>query len=151
MNPQNMTSSGWHMEPLSRARMPEVILLLQDMSEFLPLTQDYDSIWSRYAAQKHVISIVALEHGNVIGFGTVCLESKIRGGRVGHIEDIVIHRNQRSRGIGSAIVSSLADVAKDEGCYKVTLHCHEPNVLFYEKIGFQLSGASMQRMLLGSS
>jgi len=151
MNTPMMNSSGWHMEPLSRARMPDVILLLQDISEFLPLPQDYDSIWSRYVAQEHVISIVALEHGNVIGFGTVCLESKIRGGRVGHIEDIVTHKNQRSRGIGSAIVSSLADVAKDEGCYKVTLHCHEQNVMFYEKIGFQLNGASMQRMLFVSS
>jgi len=134
--------------PMERNHLVQVIALLQNISEFLPGVDGHDEIWLRHSDQSNVFSIVAQQSdGFVVGFGTLLLESKIRGGKTGHIEDIVTHPDFRGLGIGRSIVESLTLLAGDEQCYKVTLHCKPHNTSFYEKSGFKIGGASMQKLL----
>lgn len=92
-----------------------------------------------------MIAIVAEAEGLPVGYGVVLIEQKIRGGKVGHLEDIVTHPQHRGRGLGRELVEALAEEAFNLGCYKVALHCQPHNVAFYEKCGFLGSGNSMQR------
>jgi glucosamine-phosphate N-acetyltransferase len=127
--------------------MSEVIELLQSLSEFNPPKKDYPNIWREFCAQDNVHSLVAIIGGRIIGYGSVLIETKIRGGKLGHIEDIVSHPNYREKGIGNAIVTSLFDIAKTKGCYKVALQCKEHNVMFYTKCDYERSGVAMQRFV----
>lgn len=68
---------------------------------------------------------------------------RIRGGKVGHVEDIVTHEDYRRRGIGRLIVESLFNEARHQGCYKMVLQCEEHNVKFYNKMDYFVSGVSM--------
>lgn len=140
-----------YIAPLKRSQVAEVSLLLQNLSQYSPNPEHFDDIWLRHSNQANVFAIVAQQHdGQVLGFGSLLLETKIRGGKVAHIEDIVTHPGFRNQGIGHAVIDALVKIAIDEGCYKAALHCKEHNVSFYEKNGFRSSGIAMQTLLLNS-
>ena len=42
-----------------------------------------------------------------MGYGSIVIETKIRGGKMGHVEDIVSHSLFRKKGIGKAVVDSI--------------------------------------------
>ena len=78
--------------PLQRKHMEQVILLLQNMSVYLPPKDSFNDIWESFINQPNVHSVVAIENEEVVvGYGAVVIETKIRGGKMGHIEDIVSH------------------------------------------------------------
>jgi glucosamine-phosphate N-acetyltransferase len=124
--------------------MEAVIELLQSMSEFKPPSSDLLDIWNSFFKQTNVHSLVAIMDNQIVGYGSIVIEAKIRGGKMGHIEDIVSHSLFRKKGIGKAVVDALFDIAKVNGCYKVALQCEERNVEFYKKFGYEVSGVAMQ-------
>lgn len=124
--------------------MEAVIELLQSMSEFKPPRSDLLNIWNSFFKQTNVHSLVAIMDNQIVGYGSIVIEAKIRGGKMGHIEDIVSHSLFRKKGIGKAVVDALFDIAKVNGCYKVALQCKERNVEFYKKFGYEVSGVAMQ-------
>lgn len=83
---------------------------------------------------------------SVIGCATILIEDKIihNGGRVGHIEDVVVGDNHRGKGIGKLLIEYCSNIAKEAGCYKVILDCNTNNVKFYENCGFTRSGVCMR-------
>jgi glucosamine-phosphate N-acetyltransferase len=128
--------------------MSAVIGLLQDISAYRPDIKDLDEIWESYRNQDLANSIVALDsNDSVLGFGTLLIEKKIRGGKLGHIEDIVVCADKRGTGLGKDIILQLEKIAIKAGCYKLVLNCSEHNVRFYEKTGLEVHGISMQKLL----
>mmetsp|Transcript_12043 Transcript_12043/g.12972 ORF Transcript_12043/g.12972 Transcript_12043/m.12972 type:complete len:151 (-) Transcript_12043:80-532(-) len=93
----------------------------------------------------YYIRVITDESGRVVATGTLFVERKfIRNcGSVGHIEDIVVDQGQRGKNLGKAIVTHLAGIAQELGCYKVILDCDKENVVFYEKCEFKDKGAFM--------
>lgn len=89
--------------------------------------------------------IVIEDENKIIATGTLLIETKIlhNMGKVAHIEDIVVDRNNRGLGLGLKIINYLVDIAKEKECYKVILNCSEENVPFYEKCGFQRKSNQM--------
>ena len=134
-------------EPSQRHHLEQVILLLQNLSNYLPPVSCHEEIWAIFQNQTNVHSVVAIEGDFVVGYGSILIEAKIRGGKMGHIEDIVSHPNKRNTGIGKMIVSALYDIARSKSCYKVSLQCQQHNISFYEKCDFKLSGTTMQRFI----
>jgi glucosamine-phosphate N-acetyltransferase len=134
-------------EPLQRKHMEQVILLLQNISVYLPPKYSYDDIWESFINQPNIHSVVATENEEVVGYGAVVIETKIRGGKMGHIEDIVSHPNKRNMDIGKMVVNALYEIAKTKQCYKVSLQCQQHNILFYEKCEYKVSGTAMQRFI----
>lgn len=86
------------------------------------------------------------EAGKVVGSTTLMIEQKFihQGGLVGHIEDVVTHKDFRGMGVGRALVQHATDTARNAGCYKIILNCTEENREFYEKIGFKQHGIEMR-------
>ena len=82
---------------------------------------------------------------DIIVSGTIIIEPKlIRSGKsVGHIEDIVVHIDYRSKGYSQAILNKLKEIAIQNNCYKVILDCEKTLVNFYSKNGFSSNGIYM--------
>ena len=82
---------------------------------------------------------------DIIVSGTIIIEPKLfRGGKsVGHIEDIVVHANYRSKGYSQSILNKLKEIAIQNNCYKVILDCDKSLVNFYSKNGFYDNGSFM--------
>ena len=86
-----------------------------------------------------VRTVVAVIGDRVIGTASLILEHKFipRGGTIGHIEDVAVHPQHGGKGVGSAVVRELVDLARLSGCYKVILSCSDENLPFYSRLGFR--------------
>ena len=93
----------------------------------------------------HVIFVVEYD-GKIVGSTTLLIEQKFihEGGKVGHIEDVVISKQFHSKGIGVKIIQEVLEYAKTQGCYKTILDCADNLKPFYEKIGFVLHSNGMR-------
>ena len=101
----------------------------------------------KFNQQNNVYPIIAINDGLVLGYGTLSTEFKIRGGKIGHIEDIVIDQNYERKGLGKKILDALYEIAKTENCLKIMLQCTNTNTKFYEKCGFIINGLAMQKFI----
>lgn len=133
--------------PMKRLHFEAVISLMKELSEFEPPPDIFDEIWTSFSSQLNSFPLVVLSDAQVVGFAVLLVEGKVRGGKMGHIEDVVSHPDFRGLGVGRFLISELTDIASKMGCYKVALHCQEHNVGFYEKCGFKSNGSSMQKFL----
>ena len=144
---------GIQLKPIEDKYFSEIIILLQSISDFYPEKTNYQSILKLFLNQRYVFGIVAIDsinNGNtekVIGFGSLHLSRKIRGGIIGFIEEIAVIENYKGRGIGKLIIQELIDNARNEKCYKLVLECRDEKKFFYEKLGFNCSGHSMSLIL----
>jgi glucosamine-phosphate N-acetyltransferase len=59
------------------------------------------------------------------------------GGKVAHIEDVAILHQFQRQGIGKILIDYLVEVAYNQACYKLILHCSDEVKPFYEKLGFR--------------
>lgn len=86
----------------------------------------------------HVVFVAVLD-SKVIGSTTLLIEPKFihKGGKVGHIEDVVIAKEYQGTGIGEKLINFVLDHAKQNQCYKTILDCTDDVKQFYEKIGFK--------------
>lgn len=128
--------------------LPLVIELLQSVSTFHPQPEQYDEIWAEFSRQNNCFALVATLDDVIVGYGSIVIEVKIRGGKAGHIEDIVCAELFRKQGIGKMMLTKLADHAKDEGCYKLSLQCRKSTEQFYKACGYNESGLAMQYFIL---
>jgi glucosamine-phosphate N-acetyltransferase len=89
---------------------------------------------------------VAYNDTEIIGSITTIIEQKFihNGGKVCHIEDVVTRKGFENLGIGSALVKTILELARQEKCYKVILNCSEDNSNFYEKLGFYKHDTGMR-------
>eukprot|EP00053_Salpingoeca_punica_P011039 m.98933 g.98933 ORF g.98933 m.98933 type:complete len:415 (+) comp15568_c0_seq2:186-1430(+) len=85
-----------------------------------------------------LVIVVEDEEKRLVASGSVLIEPKFSHGMgfAGHIEDVVVDKNIRGRGLGKLIVQELTQISFAAGCYKVILDCSEENMPFYEKCGF---------------
>jgi glucosamine-phosphate N-acetyltransferase len=82
---------------------------------------------------------IAVTGGQIVGTATLLLEQKFihGGGRVGHIEDVAVHRDFQKRGIGAALIRHMTRESRQFGCYKVILNCFEDRIPFYQSLGYR--------------
>ena len=93
----------------------------------------------------HIIQVAEID-GKIVGSTTLLIEQKFihEGGKVGHIEDVVVSKEFEGRGIGMKLVVSLLEKAKKMNCYKTILDCKDELIPFYERIGFKEESNQMR-------
>ena len=103
---------------------------------------DYEEVFEKINSEIFVAKI----DNKVVGMASIFIEQKLLrfGGKVGHIEDVVVDSNFRGKGIGKKFCIS---VAKESKCYKVILDCDIDNTNFYNKCGFSEYGVCMRKNL----
>lgn len=90
---------------------------------------------------------IAKDSNKTIASGTLLIEQKFihNGGKVAHIEDIIVHPDYRGRGIGKLLIEHLLFEADKKNCYKTILDCDESVSGFYEKFSFKKSSLQMRK------
>ena len=94
-----------------------------------------------------VIVLEDLGNAQVCGAATLVVESKYihECGRVGHLEDVVVHAGLRGKGLGKKLVDRVTQLARERGCYKILVDCTHANIAFYESCGYKRKDAQMAR------
>ena len=103
-------------------------------------------IFKKISLDKNYKIYVTELDSKIVGAATIFIEQKFihEGGKVGHIEDVVVRKKYQGKGIGQEIVKELVKYAKKKGCYKTILDCSDELIPFYEKIGFKRHSNSMR-------
>eukprot|EP00730_Choanoeca_flexa_P002817 TRINITY_DN11189_c0_g2_i1.p1 TRINITY_DN11189_c0_g2~~TRINITY_DN11189_c0_g2_i1.p1 ORF type:complete len:390 (+),score=59.73 TRINITY_DN11189_c0_g2_i1:7-1176(+) len=128
----------------------DFIPLLEQLSTVGHFTEDFFRERLEQVVGGDDIAMMVVEDtalNRIVGFGTVIIEPKFihETGYVGHIEDVVIDRALRRKGLGTHMVECLTRVAKGKGCYKVIVDCSDANTVFYTSCNFQIKGACMTK------
>ena len=126
----------------------DIIDLLQEISTFRPPNSSYSSIANSFLKQNNLYTVVAIYENNVIGFGSMFIFERVRGGKAAILEDIVVKDSFRSKKVGTEIINILIKYAVLNKCFKVSLESSEFNKTFYKKLGFSEKGNIMKRFLL---
>lgn len=91
----------------------------------------------------NVTVLVAESDQRVIAMATLqILISTAMGGYVGLIEDVIVNKSYRSRGIGKKLIQALIKEAEKKGLKRLALgadHRNESASEFYKKLGFSAS------------
>ena len=105
-----------------------------------------DKIFDKINSNPDHIVAVAIIEGKIVGSTTLLIETKFihNGGKVGHIEDVVVDKEYQRKGIGEKIIMYLLRYAKDQGCYKTILDCADEVKPFYEKLGFKQNANALR-------
>jgi predicted GNAT family N-acyltransferase len=104
-----------------------VFVFEQNVPEELEWDQDDERAY-------HVLATT--EDGTPIGTGRLKLDC--------HIGRMAVLQKWRGRGVGSAILQSLLELAEKEGCTVVRLHAQTHAMPFYEIHGFTAYGPEFQ-------
>ena len=92
-----------------------------------------------------ILNDVSSNNFEIVASGTLIIEPKIirEGKNVGHIEDIVVAKHMRGKGISHEILNILKSFAKSNNCYKVILDCDNDVKDVYIKNGLNIKGLQM--------
>ena len=103
-------------------------------------------IFDKISKNPDYVIYVAINDGKVIGATTLLIEQKFihDGGKVGHIEDVVVRKEYQGKRVGTKIVNALLKYAEKKGCYKTILDCTDDLIPFYENLGFKRHSNSMR-------
>lgn len=104
------------------------------------------AIFDKISKTPNEVIYVAVIDSKIIGAASIIIEQKFihDGGKVGHIEDVVVAKEFQGKGIGQKIVRSLLEYAQKQDCYKTILDCTDDLIPFYKKLGFKLHSNSMR-------
>ena len=122
-------------------------VLLNQLKEMDITSIDKDKVWNNFINNNSSNSVVGIYDDKVVAYGSVVIENKIRGELAGHIEDIVVDSDVRGKMIGVLLIKKLIEIARNKGCYRITLFCKESLVNFYSRNGFKVNNVVMKKYL----
>ena len=132
---------------IEKKDLDQVFVLLNQLKQIDIDTIDKDKAWSDFINNTGSNSVVGLYNDKIVAYGSVVVENKVRGEVAGHIEDIVVDSEVRGKMIGVSLIKELIKVAKNKGCYRITLFCKETLVNFYGRNGFEVNNVVMKKYL----
>tara|TARA_B100001027_G_scaffold106385_1_gene73254 strand:+ start:426 stop:848 length:423 start_codon:yes stop_codon:yes gene_type:complete len=132
---------------IEKKDLDQVFVLLNQLKQIDIDIIDKDKAWSDFINNSGSNSVVGLCNDKIVAYGSVVVENKVRGEVAGHIEDIVVDSEVRGKMIGVSLIKELIKVAKNKGCYRITLFCKETLVNFYSRNGFKVNNVVMKKYL----
>lgn len=97
---------------------------------------------------------VAEEEGKILGYA-FCIFQENYSNLLTHIktlyiDDLCVLEGIRGKGVGTKLYQHVIKIAKQSGCYNVTLNvwaCNEEAKAFYEKCGLDVQKIGMEKIL----
>ncbi len=139
--------SDLHFRNIEKKDLEQVFVLLNQLKEMDVSKIDNEKAWNDFINNSSSNSIVGIYDDKVVAYGSVVVENKVRGEVAGHIEDIVVDTEVRGKMIGVSLIKELVKVAKNKGCYRITLFCKESLINFYSRNGFEVNNVVMKKYL----
>jgi ribosomal protein S18 acetylase RimI-like enzyme len=99
-------------------------------------------VYDRALSSENQKYLCAVENNKIVGFGSLTIKNNLwQEGNLGHIDEVVVDKSARGKGIGRQILSQLIALAKEKKCRRVELDTafHRKGAhRFYEQHGFTI-------------
>ena len=121
--------------------------LLSQLSQVTkPSKKEFEYYFNKIISNNNHKIFVIEEDGVIVANVTIILEQKfIRGCKcICHIEDVVVHKDYRGKGIASKLLDFVKGYSQQNNCYKIILNCSQDYKRFYEKNGFTEKNIQME-------
>ncbi|ODV90785.1 hypothetical protein CANCADRAFT_110745 [Tortispora caseinolytica NRRL Y-17796] len=141
--------SGYKIRPIDKADFGavEVLRVLTTVGDVT--REAFEKVYESWVSHKDTYYVLVIENdiGDIVSVGSLIVEKKLihNCGSIGHIEDIAVAKSEQGKKLGLTLIKTLTSISERLGCYKTILDCSENNIGFYEKCGFQKTGAMMTR------
>ncbi len=94
--------------------------------------------------EKDDVLMGAFEDGKILG---CCMLTKVDEATV-RLRQMAIPNNMQGTGIGRALMIFAENIARDLGYKKMIMHARKTAIGFYEKLGYNTSGAEFQEVTI---
>jgi ribosomal protein S18 acetylase RimI-like enzyme len=132
---------------ISKDNVTAVNSILNKYISLSKLKNNYNFIYKKFLSQKNNISIVACLNKQPVGYASINFNISIRGGIRAYIEDLVVKKEYRKKGIGKSLINILFKFAKKKGSYKIVLETKKKNINFYRSCGYKLNAFTMRKLI----
>jgi len=144
---------------ISIARMndlPELTDLLNDLFtqdiEFVPDLKKQKAGLEAIINNPEFGEILVLKvDGQILGMVSLLYSiSTALGGKVAILEDMIIHKDHRQKGLGKELLGEAICFSKERNCLRLTLLTdfnNDPAINFYQQFGFIKSGMIPMRLV----
>ena len=115
----------------------DLFYLLQQLTSAPVLDkQGYLELIQKLSKNQYIF--VMTNNDKPIGMISLLIEQKLihGGGRVGHIEDLIVDKAHQHKGYATKLIQHTISVAKLHQCYKCILNCTDEVKPLYDKNGF---------------
>jgi GNAT superfamily N-acetyltransferase len=133
----------------TEADLPSILALYVDVEDGGPVLsiEEARPIFARTRNYPDYGIYVAVLDGSIVGTFELLIMDNLAhmGAPSGVLEDIVVHRDWRGKGVGKQMVQFAMDRCRERGCYKLALSSNlkrEAAHRFYDRLGFQRHGYS---------
>jgi GNAT superfamily N-acetyltransferase len=128
-------------------------ILFAQEADFKPDAEKQSAALRQIIASPETGRILILREGDgIIGMVNLLFTTSTAcGGKVAMLEDMIIHHSRRGDGLGSKLLQAAIDLARCEGCLRITLLTDRANdsaIRFYQRHGFGLSEMMPLRLAL---
>jgi len=133
----------------TEADLPSILALyveVEDDGRVLSI-EEARSIFARVKTYPDYKVYVAVSGGSVIGTFELLIMDNLAhmGAPSGVLEDVVVHKDWRGKGVGKQMMQFARGRCRERGCYKLALSSNlkrEAAHRFYDALGFQRHGYS---------
>jgi GNAT superfamily N-acetyltransferase len=151
-------------EPATEHDLPSIVHLVRQLARYEKLehamiaSQD-DFRRALFGSERSAFALIAFADDAPVGFALYFYNFSTFVGKRGiYLEDIYVEPEHRGRGIGSALLKSLARIAREQNCGRIewsALTWNQPSIDFYHRLGavtledwriFRLHGEALERL-----
>ena len=146
--PSQMLPEGYTFRPVEKSDHADYVATLSVLTHVGEISAaQFSELLDHWAQNESIYypRVIADQNNKVVATGMIAVERKlVHGcGKVGHIEDIAVAKDQQGKKLGQHMIQELSKIGHGLGCYKVILDCSEHNVGFYEKCDYKRYGSAM--------
>ena len=128
-------------------------VLFEQESEFKPEYEVQKKGVGEILSNKEVGRFFVIEDsGKIVGaVSLLFLVSTALGGKVALLEDMILEKNSRGKGLGTKLLDYVIRYAIRNGFLRITVLVDEDNIVahsFYKKMGFKYSSMIPMRLVL---
>jgi GNAT superfamily N-acetyltransferase len=147
-----------HIDPVGPADVPALLALIRELAAYessTVTTTEADLLRDGFGDARRYQALIARLDGVEVGFAFhVFTYSTYRGGPVLFLEDLYVRPEHRGRGIGLALMRTLAREAYAHGCVRFAwevLDWNEKAIRFYSSLGAELRRERVMTWLQGDA
>ena len=127
----------------SEADFNELLELFKEFSLFEKMAEKMENCFDRMVSEREFIHgfVAENEIGQIVGYVTYFYCYYTWVGKSMYIDDLFVKQNYRKNGIGTLLMRSVIDYAKESGCHKLrwqVSNWNQPAIDFYKKLGFEV-------------